>query len=97
MSHATQWDEDASSHFCIVKLQSWLLLILILPTVLVSMLEDLKKAVDGQESDEHKQGGQMAWLTDLLEPAMKLYRRALPAGMHATLSIVHATFAALLL
>ena len=61
------------------------------------MLEDLKKAVDGQESDEHKQGGQMAWLTDLLEPAMKLYRRALPAGMHATLSIVHAAFAALLL
>lgn len=61
------------------------------------MPEDLKKAVNGQESDEHKQGGQMAWLTDLLEPAMKLYRRALPAGMHATLSIVHAAFADLLL
>lgn len=79
------------------KLAATTVLILILRTVLLSMLEDLKKAVDGQESDEHKQGGQMAWLTDLLEPAMKLYRRALPAGMHATLSIVHAAFAALLL
>jgi hypothetical protein len=32
--------------------------------------------------EEQKNGRQMTWLNGLLEPAMKLYKRALPAGMH---------------
>ncbi len=42
----------------------------------------VEEEMEGGQQDR-KQGGQIAWLTDMLEPALKLYKRALPAGIHA--------------
>lgn len=65
------------------------------------MMADVQKTSEGRESEQpdgRKGGGQMAWLTDMLEPAIKLYRRALPAGMDATSpTIDDGAFASLLL
>jgi hypothetical protein len=41
----------------------------------------VEQEMEGGQQDR-KQGGQIAWLTDMLEPALKLYKRALPAGIH---------------
>ncbi|CAK9214810.1 unnamed protein product [Sphagnum jensenii] len=38
----------------------------------------VEQEMEGGQQDR-KQGGQIAWLTDMLEPALKLYKRALPA------------------
>lgn len=46
---------------------------------------EVEKAAGLETDSEDKHGGQLTWLTNMLEPAMKLYRRALPAGMHVRL------------
>lgn len=51
----------------------------------VAFMAEVQKEREEPDMEEHKEGRQMTWLNSLLEPAMKLYRRALPAGMHVRL------------
>jgi len=51
----------------------------------LGLMAEVEKAGAEPDLEELKHGRQMTWLNNMLESAMKLCRRALPAGMHVRL------------